>query len=201
MPLTIDLLATLARFENVDDYETALAFYRTRVPAVGRLAYLNSVYKPAPPEVRHELDDALGLTSELRDFYAQWNGVRLFFDLLSIYGCLPRRYLLDRADPTDLLPFDLRQINAELAERLSGTDLVCIGAYGYDRSRVYQRRATGEVICAVGDDQVGDLRGRWPSLREWLASEIPRVAACFDPKGRRLVPPERSLPGALSRCP
>ncbi len=193
--MSVDLLSLLARFEAIDDVEVDLGFYRTRVPSVGASAYLNVIFKPADAAVRKELEADLLLPSDLVDFYSHWNGARLFFDRLSVYGCLPNPHPpLNRHDPFAFLPFDLRGVNAELREDLAGSNLLCIGSYGYDCSRVCVRRDTREVVCGTGDD-VGRLRASWTGFSEWLSSEIPRVAACFDHRGRLLVPAESTLPG------
>ena len=191
----VDLLGLLARFADVDDLEVQRAYYRTKVPSVGPQAYLNIVFRPTDVAVRKEVEHEVGLQPDLVEFYSRCNGARLFFDRVSIYGCLPRPHPpLDRDDPFGFLPFDLRRVNAELGEDLAERNLLCVGAYGYDRSYVSVRRDTCEVVCATGDD-FDRLRARWRSLSDWLSSEIPRVGGCFDERGKLLVTPEATLPG------
>jgi hypothetical protein len=50
-------------------------------------------------------------------------------------------------------------------------------------------------LLVPSDHDVGRPRASWTGLSEWLSSEIPRVATCFDHRGRLLVPAESTLPG------
>jgi hypothetical protein len=196
--VAIDLLALLGKFDNCADHETEQAFFRTYVPSVGRAAFLNIIYKAIGPGVMDEVAKDLRFPSALSDFYATYNGARLFVGALSIYGCLPTGQLLHRADPTRLLPFDIREVNQEFALRIGGRDSICIGSYSYDRSVVCLHRTDQSVTCYVGTD-FGKIRQQWPSLDRWLTDEVSRLSLLFDEKGNRLVDKERLLPG-LAGC-
>jgi hypothetical protein len=191
----IDLFSLLSRFENIDDVETDIAFYRTKVPSVAPMAYLNIVYKATTRATVEEHESALHLPPELVEFYRQWNGARLFVGRMSIFGCIPNPHpLFKRQDPLAYLPFDLRLENGMRHSELLSRNLLCVGVYTQDTSLVCMRRHTSEVICTMGKD-LDRVRAQWPSFREWLSAEVPRVAACFDERGNLAVPPAFTLPG------
>jgi hypothetical protein len=192
--VTIDLLAALGKFKNLSDRETDHAYFMTKVPSVAPEAYLNIVYKPVAPEIRAELEKGLQFPNSLAEFYQHWNGARLFVGALSIYGCLPRNYLLYRADRFKVLPFNLREINHEFLSQTSHKNLICIGSYSYDRSIVCMNRKSQSIACYVGK-QFAEERQTWPSLDQWLSDEITRLSFFFDECGNRLVPEEHLLPG------
>jgi hypothetical protein len=192
MPL--DLIGQLKKFQDMSDRETSDAFFLTHVPTVGSAAFLNIVYKAAPTQLRLEIGRELRLPPAMVEFYSAWNGARLFVGALSIYGCVPEGQLLDRTDPTKLLPFNIREVNHEFQRQLRERELVCIGSYSYDRSIVCMDRRSQAVICHVGKD-FGRVRHQWTSLDQWLTDELARLSLLFDERGNRLVEKDRLLPG------
>ena len=192
--VSVDLLAALGKFRNISDRETDHAYFKTKVPSVAPEAYLNIVYKPAASDIRAELEKELQLPSALAEFYQQWNGAHLFLPGFSIYGCIPRNYLICRTDPSRLLPFNLRELNRECGSQAAKRNLICIGTYSYDGSIVCMRRKSQEIVCYFGE-QFGEERQSWSNLDEWLGEEISRLSICFDENGNRLVPKENLLPG------
>jgi hypothetical protein len=188
-----DLRSILGQCRDAGSVETRDAFFCTKVPRVGAQAYLNIIYKPPTAELRNEITTELRLPSRVEAFFRTYNGARLFLDELSIYGCLPQVYLLNRADPLAIPPFGIREANSEFREELAPDDLL-VGSYGYDRSLVYVKRSSGRVVCAEGKN-LRKSRADWESLDAWLNGEIPRLAAQFDANGNRSVGEEFSLPG------
>lgn len=79
------------------------------------------------------------------------------------------------------------------ARAITGTDLLCIGSYGYDRSIVCIDRTTLEVSCFVGKDFTRTPKA-WQSLDDWLVSEIQRVCRLHDELGNCLVDKKQFLP-------
>ena len=192
--MALDLIAQLRKFQNVSDRETSDAFFLTHVPAVGSAAFLNIVYKAAPTQVREEIVRELRLPPPMIEFYSAWNGARLFVGALSIYGCVPEGQLLDRTDPTKLLPFNIREVNHEFQRQLQDRDVVCVGSYSYDRSIVCMDSRSQAVTCHVGKN-FGRVRQEWTSLDQWLTNELARLSLLFDERGNRLVEKDRLLPG------
>jgi len=197
--MTIDLLKLISRFDVVADRETEHAYFRTRVASVAPYAYLNIIYKPCPQELLAAVHSELRLPQSLVDFYKLWNGSRMFLGALSVRGCLSQGQLLNRSDPSALLPFDLREPDRGLASRLETKGLLRIGTYNSDGSIVCISHDSGRVECYVGAD-LGRVRQGWASVQEWLMSEISRISLLFDSKGNRLVTDDRLLlPGSEAR--
>jgi len=192
--MALHLLQLIARFEGIDDVETAHAFFRTKLPTVAPEAYLHTVYKPAPAVLMSEVSAELKLPGSVVDFYHCCNGAHLFVNALSIFGCVASETTINRSDRFKLLPFDVREINRELKAKFARGNLVAIAFYSYDGSLVCVERATGETICFVGD-ALSKERTRWKSIDEWLSQEIQRISFLFDQRGNRLVEKENLLPG------
>lgn len=185
---------SLKKFRNIDDFETRLAFFKTRVPAVAPKAYLTIIFKPTSREVVEDVAKELALPAPMINFFERCNGAHLFAGTLSIYGCLPKTYLLDRSDPFSLPPFNIRDINDEVTYMFAGKNLVCIASYSYDGSLVCIHRETGEIMCFSKEDPAQE-RKRWGTLQDWLRTEVERLSLMFDEDGNRLVAEHHLLPG------
>jgi hypothetical protein len=191
----VDLIEHLSKFEDVDDIETMHAFFKTKIsPDV----YLNTIFKPASREVVRQVAEDLALPDSVIQFYQGCNGAHLFLHALSIYGCLPVHYLLDRKRPLTLPPFNIRDANHEMLPRLGNRNVVCVAWYQYDGSSVCVDRRSQEVVCFLGKE-AEEERCRWKTLEQWLASEILRLSLMFDKKGKCLVDEKDLLPTALPK--
>ena len=197
---TFDLMPLLTRFNDVDNFQNETAFFLTRTPTIARQAYLNVLFKPARVELRAEISRKLALTADLQAFYGLYNGACLFGSGLNIYGFRDVGQLLKRSDPFSLPPFDIVKANYDLHESLRLRGLVCFAAYSYDRSFVCSDRESARVHCFVGDRST-ETRQTWPTLENWLGSEIARISALFDVQGTPLVPEEQLLPNASAGLP
>ena len=184
----------LCKFRENNDLEFEGRLFKTHVPSVAPRAYLNIIYRAANADVQREIIDPMGLPANLRAFYRRYNGARLFFDLLSIYGFLPRHYLLEREDWRKILPHSLVDSNTEYSNSPTSSSILLVGSYGYDRSEIYVDRTTGRVTCTVGRGLSGS-RAEWSSFENWLEEEIRRLSECFDEFGNQLVEDEDTLPG------
>lgn len=193
--MALDLISLVTGSKRNQDVETAHAFYRTRVPAAGSEAYLHTIYKAAPPELVREISQELGFPDPVIELYGSCNGADLFFNALSVFGCVERGALLDRTDRFKLPPLDVRDINSRLKAKLSDRNLVAVGFYSYDGSYVCIERESGQAVCFAGK-AVADERTRWKSIDDWLREEISRISFLFDESGRRLVGKEMLLPGS-----
>jgi hypothetical protein len=191
--MTVDLISLVSKFSNNHDVETESAFFRTKVPQVAPEAYLHTIYKPAPESLVTEVSRQLKFPTAVLDFYHHWNGANLFVNVLAVFGCVPSGALLNRTERFKLPPFDLLEVNRELAGKLSGTKLIALAAYGFDGSLVCVDPTGGEIVCFVGEN-ISSERIRWKSIDEWLETEIGRIAFLFDERGNRLVGKEQLLP-------
>ena len=154
---------------------------------------LNILFKPVSVETRERVGRRLRFPAPLLDFFTRSNGARLFFSGIAFYGCLPEHQTFDRTNPFGLLPFNNEDAQREFARAITGTDLLCIGSYGYDRSIVCIDRTTLEVSCFVGKDFTRTPKA-WQSLDDWLVSEIQRVCRLHDELGNCLVDKKQFLP-------
>jgi len=93
--MSIDLLSLISRFRPFDDRENANASFRTRVPWVAPEAYLNIIYKPAPPKLLSEIAGKLSFPLSVIDFLRQHNGAMLFSGSLSLFGVVEPGRLLN----------------------------------------------------------------------------------------------------------
>jgi hypothetical protein len=183
------------QFQAVDDRESEVAYFRTNLPWVAPLAYLNVIYKPAPTELLKHGRQLLNLPEPVTDFLAQQNGAILFSGALNVYGVVHPDQLLNRAAPLSLPPYSLFDENRSWS--LSEPErFLIIGGYGFDGSRICIDRASSEIY--LFDRHDGELRqsaaAMWSSLDEWLASEIPRIASIFDETGHRCGDESATVP-------
>jgi hypothetical protein len=198
-PMAIDLLNLIARFDDVSDRETDHAYFRTRVRSVAEYGYLYIVYKPPARDIVAAVDADLRFPPALREFYADWNGARLFFSALAIRGCLPSGQVYNRSDPFAVLPFDLGEVDRRSDHQLDEAGVICIGTYRSDGSVVCMHRDSGQVDCYVGRD-LARVRREWSTLEEWMVSEITRLSLFFDSAGNCLISDEGLfLPGGDER--
>ena len=137
------------------------------------MAYLNILFAPATEAIRREVVAELEIPQALAELYKDLNGFHLL-QTISVYGLLPSSgYLLNRQDSYQRLPFNLRDQNREAGT--SHTSHLTFDSYDYDGSGLFIHRRSGEITCFAGV-QRSDVRMRWPSLDEWLDSELERLS-------------------------
>jgi hypothetical protein len=187
----------LAKYQPNDDRELERIVYKTRVPSVAPMAYLNVLFKPAEKELRERRVKQLGIPDSLTSFYEHYNGASLLSGSINIFGFVPDRYVLNRANWFEKrIPHNILEINKALeADR---GDWIFYADYGYDRSLVCIEKETQIITCFVGED-LRRVRQTWASFNAWLEGEISRLSFYFDENGNRLVPEEQTLPGTESR--
>jgi hypothetical protein len=197
--MAIDFKKLLKKFKEVDDFDNEVAWFKTKVEWVAPEAYLNVLYKPVPVKTVEEVALALDFPESVFSFYGEWNGAHLFSGSLSIYGCLPERYLLDRASPHSLPNWNIKGLNRSYLRSRDST-VLCLASYMgcHENSVVWIDRSSEAVFCANGAD-LKMKRKSWDSLEHWLTDEIDRLSFCFDDDGRRLVSADDMLPSASER--
>ena len=197
--MAVEVLPLLSRFENVNDRESETAFFRTQVPWVGSLAYLNIIFKPVPEEVLQTAAQGLRIPSSVIEFMRKQNGADLFSGALSVYGVHRPGQMLNRGDPFSDLPFNIEDENFNWPP-FDRTRLFAVGGYGFNGSRVcIDRRDSSIYLFQRGERQLMPTpSSAWPSLEDWLYSEIARLSMVFDTRGRRLVDESMTLPHVSS---
>ena len=185
-----DLLKLLSKFENVNNQENDVAYYRTHVPWEAPLAYLNIIYKPADPTTLESVSDEMRIPKPWKEFLATTNGAVLFSSYLYVFGVVDPRQLLDRSDPFRLPPMNLEKLSRGLT--LDRQQYLQIGSYGQDGSLVCLDRQRNTVAALHKGSKTA--YASWPSSEEWLNLEVKRIADLFDSRGKLLTDGDATLP-------
>jgi hypothetical protein len=188
--MAIDLLRATSHFRAVNDRESETAYFRTHVPWVAPLAYLNIIFKPPAPDVLQQAAEELRIPRDWEDFLKLQNGALLFSDDLYMYGVLRPGQLLNREDGFRRLPW-----NIDDADRESSPDrdrLLVIGGYGYDCTHVCVDRKDGRVYAFKRRQRRPIFS--WPNTVRWVRDETARISCLFDETGRRLADEAETLP-------
>jgi hypothetical protein len=172
-----------------------VAFFRTHVPWRAPEAYLNIVYKPADRKVLSAVAAKLRIPDPWRQFLAQNNGARLFSAYLYIDGVVRPGTLLNRRDHWSLPTLNIEESNLS-ADPLELRRYLIVASYGFDGSPVcIDRNDTSVQVFHRGEPRA---YASWTSPQLWLHSEISRLAALFDSKGKLLVDSAMTLPTATA---
>ena len=132
--MSIDLPRLLDRFRAFQDFDNTIASYRTLVPWVGPEAYLNIIYRGAPPELLSDVGAKLRFPAPVFEFLAKHNGAKLFSGALVLHGVVEPGRLLNRQDSFSLPPYNIE--GASRSWRIDPQHLLVIGAYQFDGSPV-----------------------------------------------------------------
>jgi hypothetical protein len=195
--MPVDLLGLLERFEPVADWETPVARFRTNVPAVAPLAYMGILFARPKAQVVAAVDRELGLPGEVKEFFGEWNGARLFVGALVVFGCVEEDLSEDMRNVLVALPFSIGDANRALAPERREKGMVAVGRYEGDGSVVCVDRATGGVVCYEGREGL-KVRQVWAGFEHWLVSEVMRLSALHDKRGNLLVDKAQLLPGHVA---
>jgi hypothetical protein len=184
------LLQLLSKFDNVNDRENSVAYYRTNVPWEAPLAYLNIVYKPADTQTLESASAQFQIPEPWVQFLATNNGAVLFSSYLYVLGVVEEGTLLDRNDPFLLPPINLEKTNRGLT--LDRNRYIQIASYGHDGSLVCvdRQRSSVEVFHRNSNRSYAS----WPSTDDWVVGEVERLASLFDSRGKLLVEGSHTLP-------
>jgi len=161
------------------------------VPHVAPEAWFHIVY---PGLDDHELAGVEGsLRREIPPAYRQLlkvsNGLTLFSGALSLDG---RRRDYSRK-VSIRLPFDLADPNVHERPRAADPAWFIFGFYKSDGSHAWLDPRDGG-ICRGNPDLTQPRLNMWPSLDDFLITEVTRLSAHFDDLGRRLNPTRPTTP-------
>jgi hypothetical protein len=193
--MTVNLRDLVSQFRKANDRESENAYFRTHVPWVAPLAYLNIIHKPAPVDALHEAVSRLAIPLVFAQFLAVQNGAILFSGALSIYGVLRPGQPLNRLEPFSLPPFDIDDENLNWPP-CDQKRFLAIAGYGFDGSRVCIDRRSLDIHLFQREEK--ELKrtpaAKWEDLDGWLTSEIARLSCLFDHEGHRLTTEAQTLP-------
>src|SRR4029077_4010155 len=196
--MAINLLRALSNFEAVNDRESETAFFRTHIPSMAPLAYLNIIFKGAREEMLLGAAQRLRMPEPLIESLRQHNGAILFSGALSIYGVHRPGQLLYREDPLFDLPFNIELENRNWPPHDRGRFLAFAG-YGFDGSTVCIDRGDSRIYLFQRGKEtlVATASHSWQDLDAWLNSEIIRLSVLFEARGKRLVDESQTVPSPL----
>jgi hypothetical protein len=197
--VNVRLLPLLRKFKNTKDVQSRTAYFQTNTPWIAPLSYLNIIFSPAAPQVLRPVAQKLDMPRVLVSFLERQNGAILFSGALFVSGVHGAQDLLERDDPFSRLPFNIEDLNSDWPPQDS--QMLNIGGYGADGSVVcIHRRSLRIYLFKRNNDHLGDEPyNDWPSLENWIASEITRLSSYFDEQGRRRYP-VHDVPGRGSHC-
>jgi hypothetical protein len=191
----IDLLSMTSRFRPYNDKDNANASFRTLVPWVAPEAYLNIIYKPAPPAFLSTVAAKWSFPPAVVDFFSKQNGANLFSGALSLYGVVEPGRLLNRRDPFSLPPFNIEDENSSW--KFDRDRLLVLGGYSFDGSTACVDRADGQIHVYRQRQKTPTVS--WSSLSAWLTSEVARLGSLFDDEGRMTGLESETGPPATAR--
>jgi hypothetical protein len=192
---TVDLFLLLSKFHSCNDVESETAFFKTHVPWVAPLAYLNEIFKPLPFSITNAAARNLNIPHDLINFFRCYNGAILLSGSISIDGINRPGQLLDRDNPFLGLPFNIEVENQSWPSH-NPERFFPFGGYGWDGSRICIDRTDNKVHMFRRRGNVLDTCSEmhWPGFNEWLTSEIARLSFLFDESGKRLVDQSKTVP-------
>lgn len=193
--MAIDLLGAVSKFDNANDRATDTAFFRTQVPWVAPMAYLNIIFKPAPKDVLPDVARRMKMPPALVEFLGKQNGAILFSDALSVDGVHRPGQLLNREDPFLGQPYNIELSNYNWPP-FDSKRFLAIGGYGFDGSSICIDRSDSRIYLFQRGTQTlaREPSCSWLSMDEWLTNEIARLSMLFDERGKRLVDESQTLP-------
>ena len=157
-------------------------------------AFLNIVYKPAPPELLSRVAGKWQFPLTVVDFLGQQNGAMLFSGSLNLYGVVEPGTLLNRQDLSSRLPFNIEDENSSWT--FHQDRLLVVGGYRFDGSRACIDRLNGQIHVFKKKERIPVAS--WPSLDNWLMDEIRRLRLLFADNGRRTGPESGTGPPSSS---
>lgn len=174
--LSLDLVALVGLPVSV---ETARAVFLGPQPWRGEFAHLHTVFKGAS---KSEIERVRGRVPEgFLDFLALHNGADLFrtgyLPLLFVFGS-PTPGPIDRLGGFESeRPWDVMDRGGRSAIR----GHVVVGGYGADESYV-EMLPDGTIVRI--NESGRRLLGEWPSIGDWLETEIARLSKLVTRDGR-----------------
>jgi hypothetical protein len=154
-----------------------------RAPHIAPEAWLHRIYNSLTYFQIEQLqsDCKHQIPLSYQQFLLKSNGLAVFNTTLSLYG-MRGNYIRDIADGWQ--PFDL--ISPNTIERMSNAteNMLIIGSYNYDGSKLYIDSITHKVhLC---DRYNAASLFEWKSFDVMLEQEVKRLITLFDKDGKRI---------------
>jgi hypothetical protein len=130
---------------------------------------------------------------QVQDLLRVTNGAVLFLGALSVYGY---RRTLSR-DPANPQPLSIETPNTVERPKGAPSAALFIAFYNSDGSRAWVDSATGSVHRSPRHQWAPSLN-TWPSVFDWLSTEVRRINLLFNDQGLRIDPKVPTVPTRLS---
>lgn len=189
------ILRTVERFRSLGYREThrGVRLFGP-VPHVAPHAWCHAIPRGLTDQEISALSRAVDsiLPGEFTEFLHAMNGAHLFVGALALYGVRP---VADREIDSAFLPFDI--VDANRYERPRGLRgaLFIFGGYRFDGSLLAMDASTGHIARIERDG--GAQLNLWPSLRDFLVSEMQRLDAIHDTDGTLVTMRESLVPATI----
>lgn len=150
------------------------------VPKVAPKAYLHYLFSPLGEKQINYMEGELAysLPEELRAFYRQMNGLKLFGGAMYLNGL--RTDSARTVEANNQQPFDILLPNS-LNHAYHIPNTIYLGAYKFDGSVIGYNVADGSIHRQLKTDKV--RLNTWASMSEFLDSEYRRLKTLFDEDG------------------
>ena len=153
-------------------------------PHIAPEAWLHILYKPLIEEEINKLEEEtkVRIPSIYRTFLRWSNGLNLFSGSLSFYGL---RVLNYREGDKAIQPFNIVTPNTLERPKDAKSTYLFIGGYNWDGSKLYLDNETLKVY-RCDRYSAEDIKNEWRNFEETLKSEVSRLSALFDEKGKEI---------------
>lgn len=162
-----------------------------KAPHIAPQAWLHSIYPGLSNKEIDDLQDDCNhiIPDSYRKFLLTTNGLGVFNTTLSLYG---KRKNHIRTVANVWQPFDIVTPNTIERPKNARHDILIIGSYSYDGSKLYIDNITQQVHLCERYDAASLYV--WESFEAMLSSEVKRLMTLFDKEGKKIVRGKSTLP-------
>ena len=159
------------------------ALCNKQMPFVSTKAYLNVLYEPQKESIQKAFGslDAT-VPPELLNFYRQYNGCRLFFSGLNIFG-------IQCFEDEIYEPFDLGVENRNIQETFKNSDYIFFASLGGDYAFAYRKDECSQIY-AIKKGKKKILK-KFDSFETWFSYYFNVLYEEYDDEGRKKHPNKR----------
>lgn len=154
-----------------------------RAKFIAPFAYLHSLYAPLNEKDILMMEEKLKFVfpMSIRNFYQSFNGLKLFNTALNFYGL---RTSTSRSVDASRQPFDIFTVNVDERIAGAGNNLLFIGGYSWNKSKLYIDINTERVFFCSSESATPLLQ--WDSFDIMLQSEIDRLIDLHSEEGKNI---------------
>lgn len=159
------------------------AFCNQQMPFISDKAYLNVLYEPQTTAIQ-EVFNSFGcnILPELLDFYKKYNGCRLFFSSLNIFG-------IQCFDEEIYEPFDLALENHIIQESFKDSNYVFFASLGGDYAFAYKKDECSKIYAVKkGKKKVLKM---FENFGSWFSYYFDALYEEYDEEGQKKHPNKR----------